>query len=92
MRAGMDLFRRVLARPVSVATLIEISMWLAIPHLLIGATWAVTHPDTMHALENSWGNILPAHTGDLATWVGAFVLWPAILLLPTDCTFPSFLA
>jgi hypothetical protein len=87
----MDILRRVLARPVSVATLIEISMWLAIPHVLIGATWAATHPETMHALENSWGTLLPAHTGDLATWLGAFVVWPAILLLPTNCAFSPIL-
>jgi hypothetical protein len=87
----MDILRRVLARPVSVGALIEISMWLAIPHLLIGATWAVAHPDTMYALENSWGTILPAQLGNLATWLGAFVVWPAILLLPTNCTWSPIL-
>jgi hypothetical protein len=87
----MDMLRRVLARPISVAALIEISMWFAIPHVLIGATWAVIHPDTMRALENTWGAILPAHTGDLATWVGALVVWPAILLLPTNCTLSPIL-
>jgi hypothetical protein len=83
--------RRVLARPVSVAALVEIAMWLAIPHLLIGTTWAVTHPDTMHALENSWGTILPAQLGNLAAWLAAFVVWPAILLLPTNCTWSPIL-
>lgn len=83
--------RRLLARPISAAALIEISIWLAIPHLLVGATWTLTHPDTMTALENSWGAILPGHTGELATYLAAFVVWPAILLLPTNCTFSPIL-
>ncbi|BBX47213.1 hypothetical protein GCM10009641_14110 [Mycobacterium cookii] len=84
---SMDRLRRMLARPLSVAALIEIALWLLIPHVVIGMAWATTHPDTIQALQNSWGTAVPGHLGDPALWLGASLLWPVILLLPTNCTF-----
>ena len=59
-------------------------MWLAIPYLLIGITWAFIHADRVHDLETAWGKALPAGA-TLAAIGEATLLWPALLLLPTSC-------
>jgi hypothetical protein len=39
--------RQVLKYEVSIETLIEVAMWLAIPYLLIGLTWAFFHVEVV---------------------------------------------
>ena len=80
----MPNLRRILSRPVSVAALIELAVWLAVPYVVIGATWAFIHADRVRELEVTWNKALPAGSSLVA--IGqATVLWPALLLLPTSC-------
>ncbi len=40
---GTKRIRRALGRPASVATELEVTMWLALPDIALGATWAFVH-------------------------------------------------
>lgn len=84
MEALMDKLRRVLKYEVSIETLIEVAMWLAIPYLLIGLTWAFFHVEAVQQLHDQLQKILPAGA-EVASYVLAAVLWPALLLLPPLC-------
>ena len=76
--------RRVLSCEVSIETLIEVAMWLAIPYLLIGLTWAFFHVEAVEQLHDQLNKILPAGA-EVASYVAAALLWPALLLLPPLC-------
>ena len=76
--------RRVLDYKVSIAALIELAMWLAIPHLLIGLTWAFFHAEAVQQLEDQLSRILPAGA-EVVAYLAAAVLWPVLLLLPPLC-------
>ncbi|MBB3603065.1 hypothetical protein FHT40_002726 [Mycolicibacterium sp. BK556] len=80
----MTRMRRVLSYKVSLETLIEIAMWLAIPHLLIGLTWAFFHVEAVQQLEVQLDRILPAGA-EVGAYVLAALLWPVLLLLPPLC-------
>ncbi|GAY15363.1 hypothetical protein MSZK_20890 [Mycobacterium sp. shizuoka-1] len=80
----MTRLRRVLDYKVSIAALIELAMWLAIPHLLIGLTWAFFHVEAVQQLEDQLGRILPAGA-EVVAYVVAAVLWPVLVLLPSLC-------
>ena len=76
--------RRVLNYEISIATLIEVAMWLAIPYLLIGLTWAFFHVEAVQHLHDQLNKILPAGA-EVVAYVLAALLWPALLLLPPLC-------
>jgi hypothetical protein len=76
--------RRVLQYRVSVETLIEVAMWLAIPYLVIGLTWAFFHVEAVEQLHDQLQKILPAGA-EVVAYVLAAALWPALLLLPPLC-------
>lgn len=80
----MARLRRVLNYEVSIATLIEVAMWLAVPYLLIGLVWAFFHVEQVDQLQTQFNRILPAGS-EVAAYVEAAVLWPVLLLLPPVC-------
>ena len=80
----MTRLRRVLSYKVSIEALIEVAMWLAIPHLLIGLTWAFFHVGAVEQLQDQLARILPAGA-EVGAWVLAALLWPVLLLLPPLC-------
>jgi hypothetical protein len=80
----MTRLRRVLNYKVSIESLIEVAMWLAIPHLLIGFTWAFFHVEAVQQLEVQLDRVLPAGA-EVGAYVVAALLWPVLLLLPPLC-------
>ncbi|MCX2931465.1 hypothetical protein ORI20_14375 [Mycobacterium sp. CVI_P3] len=80
----MTRLRRVLNYKVSVEALIEVAMWLAIPHLIIGLTWAFFHVEAVQQLQDQLDRILPA-AAEVGAYVLAALLWPVLLLLPPLC-------
>jgi hypothetical protein len=82
------MLRHMLNRPVTVQALIEVAIWLAVPYIIVGLTWAVIHPDKVSELQTEWAKALPAGA-DLAAFGEATALWPALLLLPAKCGAPG---
>jgi hypothetical protein len=80
----MTRLRRVLNYKVSVEALIEVAMWLAVPHLIIGLTWAFFHVEAVHQLEVQLDQIVPAGA-EVGAYVLAALLWPVLLVLPPLC-------
>jgi hypothetical protein len=80
----MALLRRVLDHPVTVAAVLEFAMWLAVPYIIIGVTWAFLHAGRVQELEFEWNQAVPIGA-DIAAFGEATALWPALLLLPTSC-------
>lgn len=80
----MTKLRRVLNHEVSIEDLIETAMWLAIPYLIIGSVWAFFHVEAVEQLHDQLYKILPAGA-EVASYVVAALLWPALLLLPPLC-------
>ncbi|OBG21048.1 hypothetical protein [Mycobacterium sp. 852002-51057_SCH5723018] len=80
--------RRALNRPVTVQALIEFAIWLAVPYIIVGLTWAFIHADKVEELKDQWDQALPA-AADIAAFGEATALWPALLLLPATCTGPG---
>ncbi|MET0702132.1 MAG: hypothetical protein ABWY93_20955 [Mycobacterium sp.] len=73
------------------ATVIEIAVWLSIPHAVIGIGWAVTHPDYQSERAKQLSSWLPAGVdGKLVTFGETIVWWPILVLLPPDlCADPN---
>ena len=69
---------------VSIETLIEVALWLAIPYLLIGLTWAFFHVGMVEQVQDQLTKILPAGA-EVAADVVAALLWPVLVLLPSLC-------
>jgi hypothetical protein len=82
--AAMALLRRVLNHPVSIETLIEAAVWLALPYITVGLVWAIVHPEPVQLLQAQLEKVLPAGA-DVAAFGEAAALWPALLLLPDAC-------
>lgn len=83
---GLDGLRRILNHRVSVAALLEIALWLAVPYLTLGLVWSLGHPDSVQRvqtqLQQQWR--IPQGSDYEAAMGAAIVLWPMVLLLPTD--------
>ncbi|WP_260761477.1 hypothetical protein [Mycobacterium sp. SMC-4] len=77
--------RRVLSRRLSVADVIEIGMWSAIPYLMVGLTWAFFGVEDVRALEDLLQPQLPAGA-DLAAYLLVTALWPVYVMVPSVCT------
>jgi hypothetical protein len=73
------MLRRMLSRRVSVETMIETAMWLAIPYLLIGLTWAFFDAEQVQAVETALESRLPAGSEILA-FVQTALMWPFMML------------
>lgn len=68
--------------------MIEIALWLAIPHVVIGLGWAFTHPDHLAERTTQLSTVLPAGIDSKMVAIGETTLWwPVLALLPPDlCT------
>ena len=64
METLLTKLRQVLKYEVSIETLIEVALWLAIPYLLIGLTWAFFHVELVQQLQDQLAKILPAGASD----------------------------
>ena len=80
----MTTLRRVLGYRISVEALIELGLWLAIPHILIGLVVTFLNPGPMQALESQLEPLLPAGA-NLVAFGESTLLWPVMLLLPYIC-------
>jgi hypothetical protein len=78
------MLRRVLSHRMSVAAMIELAMWLAIPYLLIGMVWAFFDAEQVQLFETVFRNRLPAGAEVLA-YVQTAVLWPHLMLGADVC-------
>jgi hypothetical protein len=78
------MLRRVLSRRVSVAAMIELAMWLAIPYLLIGFAWAFFDAEQVQLFETAFRTRLPAGAEILA-YVQTAVMWPHLMLGAQVC-------
>jgi hypothetical protein len=82
--------RRVLSRRLSVAAVTEIALVLAIPHLLIGIGWAITHPDYEAQRGKQLSRIFNQGVdGQLVALGETAVWWPVLILLPSDLCTPE---
>jgi hypothetical protein len=80
----MALLRRVLEYQVSIAALIEVALWLAVPYLCIGLVWAVFHSEQVQQIQTRLEKVLP--TGADVTAFGlTAALWPASLQIADAC-------
>ena len=76
--------RRILSYQVSIGTLLEVALRLAVPYLLIGFVWAFFHVEHVEQLRVGLEKLLPAGA-EVAAFVEAAALWPVLLLLPPVC-------
>ncbi|BDB41177.1 hypothetical protein [Mycobacterium kiyosense] len=80
----MDRLRRILSYQVSIAALIEVALWLALPYLTIGLVWAALHPTQVEQIEERLARVAPAGA-DLGAFGLVTVLWPASLQIAAAC-------
>ena len=85
METLLTKLRQVLKYEVSIETLIEVALWLAIPYLLIGLTWAFFHVEVVQQLQDQLAKILPAGA-EVASYVATALLSPVLVLQPALCT------
>ena len=80
----MALLRRVLEYQVSIAALIEVALWLAVPYLCIGLVWAVFHSEQVQQIQTRLEKVLPTGA-DVAAFGLTAALWPASLQIADAC-------
>lgn len=80
----MERLRRTLSHEVSVAALLEVAFWLAIPYICIGLVWAAVHPSQVERIESRIAKVSPVGA-DLEAFGVAAVLWPAALQIAEAC-------
>ncbi len=85
--AAMERLRRILSYQVSVAALIEIALWLAIPYLTIGLVWAFLHAGQVGQIEGRLSKVLPAGANVAALSVTA-AFWPVSMQIANACPAP----
>jgi len=78
------MLRRVLSHQVSVAAMIELAMWLAIPYLLIGFGWAFFDAEQVQLFETAFHRRLPAGA-DVLAYVQTAAMWPQLMLGADVC-------
>ncbi len=81
---ALDLLRRVLRRRVSVAALMELAAWLAVPYLLLGFGWQISHPDETLRIQARLQPVLPVGA-DVVGFGLTVVLWPASVEIANTC-------
>jgi hypothetical protein len=81
---GIRLFRRALQYQVSVGSLMELAMWLAIPYLTIGGVWTVLHADQTQRIQSRLETVLPVGA-DIGAFGLTTVFWPASVQLADAC-------
>jgi hypothetical protein len=83
-----ELLRRVLQYRVSIGTLIELALWLALPYLCIGLGWAAFHSEQVSRIQTRLETMLPAGA-DVTAWALTALLWPASVSLSIVGACPS---
>jgi hypothetical protein len=73
------MLRRMLSRRVSVAAMIELAMWLAIPYILIGLVFAFFSAEQVQLIDTQLQTRLPAGS-EIAAFIVTSLLWPASLV------------
>jgi hypothetical protein len=81
---AMALLQRMLNYQVSIAALIEVAVWLAIPYLCIGFVWSVLHAEQVQQIQTRLEKVLPAGA-DVAAFGLAAALWPASIQIADAC-------
>ncbi|OAN35434.1 hypothetical protein [Mycolicibacterium iranicum] len=76
--------RRGLSTRVSVGGVIEFGLWLLIPYVTMGLTWAFFHADEVRRLEDLLAGEIPAG-GGMAAYLLVAALWPLHVLVPSVC-------
>ena len=74
----MTRLRRLLSRKVSIAAMLEIAMWLAIPYLVVGIVWTFFNADDVSRIESRLETRVPAGS-DLAAFGATSAMWPFLL-------------
>jgi hypothetical protein len=80
----VSILRRVLSRRVSVAAMIELALWLAIPYLIIGLVWAFFDAEQVQLIQTALQTRIPAGSEILAI-VQTAVMWPHLMLGAEVC-------
>ncbi len=81
---AMGLLRRILQYQVSIAALIEVALWLAIPYLSIGFVWTLLHTEQTQRIQTRLERVLPAGA-DVAAFGLTTALWPASIQIAEAC-------
>jgi hypothetical protein len=80
----LERIRRVLDFKISIATLIEIWLWTAVPYLTVGLVWAAFNPVFAQRIEDQYLSWLPAGR-EVAAFVDSALLWPLMMFAPGIC-------
>jgi len=80
----MAALQRVLTRTVSVGTLIEMALWLAVPYLVIGFAWASLHSEQVQQIQMRVQKLSPVGA-DLTAFGLVTALWPASIQIADAC-------
>ncbi|MFG1930591.1 hypothetical protein ACGFK1_08015 [Mycobacterium sp. NPDC048908] len=70
------MLRRVLSRRASVEAMIEFAMWMAIPYVVIGLTFAFFHAEQVALIETHLQTRIPAGA-DIGAYGLTALFWPA---------------
>jgi hypothetical protein len=73
-----------MSHQVSIGTLIELAIWLAIPYLAIGFVWAAVHPEQVDQIQTRIQKVNPLGADITAFGVTA-ALWPAAIQIAAAC-------
>ena len=84
IEAAWQRFRPVLSYQVSIAALIEVALWLAIPYLSIGFVWAFLHAGQVEQIKARLSEVMPA-SADVAAFGVTAALWPASIQIANAC-------
>ena len=76
--------RGILSRQVSVAAMIEVGLWLAIPYIVIGLLWSFVHAEQVQQIETYLQTRIPAGS-ELAAFGQVTLMWPVLLVAPDVC-------
>jgi hypothetical protein len=71
--------RRILSYRVSVEAMIEFAMWLLVPYVAVGLTWAFFHDEQVRLVEVGLQTRMPAGS-EIAAYLTTAALWPWELL------------
>jgi hypothetical protein len=80
----MTLVKRALGHRVTVATALEMLLYLAVPYILAGAVVTFFRMPYVDMLAAQWDAWMPAGA-DVAAFVQILVMWPGLLLTPHLC-------
>jgi hypothetical protein len=80
----MAALQRVLNHQVSIGSLIEVALWLAIPYLCIGFVWSSLHTQQVQQIQTRLEKLAPMGADAVAFGL-ATALWPASIQIADAC-------